>query len=286
MNELKSLELNGTELFVNISNDQKVRVLKAGEGKPLVLMHTIRTQLDYFKEVIPELAKHYTVYALDLPGHGQSSIDKQANYDEPYMRQAVIAFIKKLDLNNITLVGESIGAVLALTVASTIPERIIKVVSSNTYDYDTRYADGVRRGNMFSNVVIANYAIPIHGAIFAAFENWLFLGFVMRGGLKNKSWFPQELLSKINRAGYRKGFRYVERNVFANWRSWGEAKTLYSGVKAPVTLVYGDHDWSTIQERQRTASELKNANIITIKNSGHFGFVDNPSKLLEVVLKA
>ena len=40
MNELKSLELNGTELFVNISNDQKVRVLKAGEGKPLVLMHT------------------------------------------------------------------------------------------------------------------------------------------------------------------------------------------------------------------------------------------------------
>ncbi len=286
MNEPKDLKFSGTELFVNISDSQKVRVLKAGAGEPLILMHTIRTQLDYFKDVIPELAKHYTVYALDLPGHGQSSIDKQANYDEPYMRQAVVAVIKKLDLNNVTLVGESIGAVLALTVASTIPERITKVVASNTYDYDTRYADGVRRGNMFSNLVIANYAIPIHGAIFAALENWLFLGFVMRGGLKNKSWLPNELLSKISRAGYRKGFRYVERNVFANWRSWGKARALYSGVKAPVTLVYGDHDWSTLQERQRTASELGNTNIITIKNSGHFGFIDNPQKLLEVVLKA
>ena len=284
MNEPKDLKFSGTELFVNISDEQKVRVLKAGAGEPLILMHTIRTQLDYFKDVIPELAKQYTVYALDLPGHGQSSIDKQANYDEPYMRQAVVAVIKSLNLNNVTLVGESIGAVLALTVASTIPERITKVVASNTYDYDTRYADGVRRGNLFANLVIANYAIPIHGAIFAALENWLFLGIVMRGGLKNKSWLPNELLSKINRAGYRKGFRYVERNVFANWRSWGKARALYSGVKAPVTLVYGDHDWSTLQERQRTASELGNINIVTIKNSGHFGFVDNPKKLLEVVL--
>ncbi|MDI1309622.1 MAG: alpha/beta hydrolase [Methylotenera sp.] len=286
MNQPNDLTLSETELFVNISNDQKIRVLKTGAGEPIILMHTIRTQLDYFKEVIPELAKRYTVYALDLPGHGKSSIDKQANYDEPYMRQAVIAFIKKLDLNNVTLVGESIGAVLALTVASTMPERIIKVVSSNTYDYETRYADGVRRGSMFSNLVLANYAIPIHGAIFAALENWLFLGMVLSGGLKNRSWLPNELLSKINRAGYRKGFRYVERNVFANWRSWGKARALYSGVKAPVTLVYGDHDWSTLQERQRTASELGNAKIITIENSGHFGFVDNPAKLLEVVLNA
>lgn len=82
------------------------------------------------------------------------------------------------------MVGESIGAVLALTVASVIPERIIKVVSSNTYDYETRYADGLRRGSLFSNIVIANYAVPIHGAIFAALENWLFLGLAMKGGLK------------------------------------------------------------------------------------------------------
>lgn len=281
MQDLSSI---GQVTEIQIDANKTLRYLKAGTGAPLILIHTIRTQLDYFQEVIPALAKHHTVYALDLPGHGHSSIDTKATYDEPYFRQAVVSFIEKLDLQGVTLVGESIGAVLALTVASTLPERISKVVASNTYDYDTRYADGVRRGNFFANLVLANYALPIHGAIFAALENWLFLGLVMRGGLRNKSWFPKSLLSKINCAGYRNGFRYVERNVFTNWRSWGKARTLYPGVKAPVTLVYGDHDWSTLQERQRTAKELGNINIITVENTGHFGFVDNPRKLVEIVL--
>lgn len=282
MNQISKL---GQLLEIDLGANCTLRYLKAGSGKPLILMHTIRTQLEYFQEVIPELAKHYTVYAVDLPGHGRSSIDTKVNYDEPYMRQAIVAFIEKLDLSEVTLVGESIGAVLALTVASEIPKSIIKVISSNTYDYETRYADGLRRGNLFSNIVIANYAIPIHGAIFAFFENWLFLGLSMKGGLKNKRWMPSALLSEFNRTGYRRGYRYVERNVFANWRSWDKARVLYTSVKAPITLVYGDHDWSRIHERQRTAKVLGNIPITTLENTGHFGFVDNPIKLLDVILK-
>lgn len=282
MNQISTL---GQLQEINIDSNCTLRYLKAGAGKPLILMHTIRTQLEYFQEFIPELAKHYTVYAVDLPGHGRSSIDTKVNYDEPYMRQAIVTLIEKLDLSEVTLVGESIGAVLALTVASVIPQRIIKVVASNTYDYETRYADGLRRGNLFSNIVIANYAVPIHGAIFAFFENWLFLGLCMKGGLRNKGWMPSKLLNEFNSSGYRKGFRYVERNVFANWRSWDKARALYTGIKASVILVYGDHDWSKITERERTAKALGNINMITLENTGHFGFVDNAQKLIEVILK-
>jgi pimeloyl-ACP methyl ester carboxylesterase len=144
-----------------VANNTTLRYLKTGQGDPLVLLHTIRTQLDYFQYVIPALAKNHTVYALDLPGHGYSSIDTNASYDEPYLRKAVISFIEKQDLKRVTLIGESIGGVLALTVASTQPERISKVVASNPYDYDTRYGDGVRRGNSFANFMIANYSIPV-----------------------------------------------------------------------------------------------------------------------------
>lgn len=270
---------------INIDRNSTLRYLKVGAGKPLILMHTIRTQLEYFNEVIPELAKHYMVYAVDLPGHGQSSIDTNIHYDEPTMRQAMMRFIQKCDLNDVTLAGESIGAALALTVAAEIPERITKVVASNTYDYETRYADGLRRGNLFANIVIANYAVPFYGALFALFENWLFLGLAMKGGLKNKRWMPVTLLSVFNRTGYRRGYRYVERNVFANWKSWPAARALYSRVKAPVTLVYGDNDWSTLAERQRTAQALGNITIKTLENTGHFGFVDQPQKLLAVLLE-
>lgn len=282
---MQSLSNIGQVSEIQIDSKITLRYLKAGSGSPLILIHTIRTQLDYFQEVITALAKNHTVYALDLPGHGYSSIDKSANYDEPYLRNAVIAFIEKLDLKQVTLVGESIGGVLALTVASSLPERISKVVASNTYDYDTRYADGVRRGNIFANIVLANYAIPIHGAIFAALENWLFLGIVLKGGLQKKGWMPTSLLSEINRTGYRKGFRYVERNVFTNWQSWGKARSLYAGVKAPVQLIYGDADWSTTEERERTAKALGMTNITTLKNTGHFGFIDNPEQMIALVSK-
>ncbi|HSI96011.1 MAG: alpha/beta fold hydrolase [Methylophilaceae bacterium] len=269
---------------IQIDGGRTLRFLKAGTGAPLILMHTIRTQLDYFQEVIPQLAQHYTVYAVDLPGHGYSSIDTKASYDEPYFRSAVIAFIEKLDLREVTLVGESIGAVLALTVASALPERIKAVVSSNTYDYDARYADGVRRGNFIANFILGQFAIPVLGAVFAAMENKPLLGLIMRGGLRMKRWMPNQLLTEFNRAGYRKGYRYVERNVFANWRSWSKARSKYAGVKAPVKLIYGEHDWSTLDERQRTAKELGGVAITTVANTGHFAFVDNPRKLVELVL--
>ena len=273
----------GEILEFKIDHKRTLRYLKAGSGEPLVLLHTIRTQLDYFQEVIPVLSKNFTVYAIDLPGHGYSSIDKGADYDEPYFRSAVVSFIEKLDLENVTLAGESIGAVIALTVASQLPNRIKAVISSNTYDYDKRYGDGVRRGNFLANFIIGNFAIPVHGAIFAALENKLLLGLILRGGLKAKSWMPNDLLTKFNRAGKRKGYRYVERSTFAGWRSWAQATDRYAAVKAPVILVYGENDWSTPTERKRTSEALKVQPII-LENTGHFAFVDRPEKLAEIVL--
>lgn len=281
---MQDLSKIGQVSDIQIDGGRTLRFLKTGTGAPLILLHTIRTQLDYFQEVIPLLAKHYTVYAIDLPGHGYSSIDTKANYDEPYFRSAVVAFIQKLDLREVTLVGESIGAVLALTVASELPERIKAVAASNTYDYDTRYADGVRRGNFIANFILGQFAIPVFGAVFAVMENKPLLGLILRGGLQMKRWMPNTLLTEFNRVGYRKGYRYVERNVFANWRSWGEARSLYAAVKAPVKLIYGEHDWSTLDERKRTAKELGNLAITTVANTGHFAFVDNPDKMVEALL--
>lgn len=282
---MRDLSKIGKIFEVEIDGNRSIRYLKAGAGEPLVLLHTIRTQLDYFEDVIPDLARHFTVYAIDLPGHGYSSIDTRAKYDEPYFRSGVISFIEKLDLNNVTLVGESIGAVLALTVASQLPSRVKKVISSNTYDYDQRFGDGVRRGNLLANFVVGQFAIPYVGAVVAAMENRLFLGIILKGGLKNKSWMPGRLLKEFDRVGRRKGYRYVERSTFAGWKSWSEARSLYAKVKAPVTLVYGENDWSVNTERQRTARSLGGIGIITIANTGHFSFVDNPQKMTEIILQ-
>jgi pimeloyl-ACP methyl ester carboxylesterase len=119
---------------LQLSNGFTVRYLRTGEGPPLVLLHTIRTQLDYFEKLVPALKDHYRIYVLDLPGHGQSTI-LPVEYTEELFRKSVSEFITKLDLQDVTLVGESIGGVLALTVSTELHEKVSLVVSMNPYDY-------------------------------------------------------------------------------------------------------------------------------------------------------
>lgn len=52
----------------------RLRYIKAGEGPVLVLLHTLRTQLDLFEKTVPRLSENFSVYALDLPEHGYSDI--------------------------------------------------------------------------------------------------------------------------------------------------------------------------------------------------------------------
>ena len=70
----------------------KLRYIKAGRGPNLVLLHTLRTQLDLFEKVVPELARRFTVYALDYPGHGYSDIP-EAQYDAEFFAESVAKFL-------------------------------------------------------------------------------------------------------------------------------------------------------------------------------------------------
>lgn len=44
----KDLKFNGDELFIKLTDGETVRVIKTGQGEPLLLMHTIRTQIEFF----------------------------------------------------------------------------------------------------------------------------------------------------------------------------------------------------------------------------------------------
>jgi pimeloyl-ACP methyl ester carboxylesterase len=284
-----NFEKHGNKLSVEptllrISDKLSLRYEKSGHGPPLVLLHTIRTQLEYFRSLAPLLAEKFTVYAVDLPGHGHSPIDRSAQYDEPYMRKGIVAFLEALDLRDVTFVGESIGAVLALTVAADVPDRVRAVYALNAYDYETRYGDGIRRGNWFANMIIGSLQIPVFGAMGAALENRLVLGKIMAGGYADPRKLPADRLAEFDETGRRPNYRYVERKVLAGWRSWEKARERYSGVKAPVTLIYGDMDWSRAPERERTKAALRDARLFTLQNTGHFSAIENPKEVAIIIL--
>jgi pimeloyl-ACP methyl ester carboxylesterase len=100
----------------------------------LVLLHTLRTQLDLFEKLVPELSNRFTVYALDYPGHGYSDIPP-ARYDADFFAHTVEGFLEALDLRDITLAGISIGASISLILAARRNPCIARAVAINPYDY-------------------------------------------------------------------------------------------------------------------------------------------------------
>ena len=86
--------------FIALRDGTRLRYLKTGSGPTvLLLLHTVRTQLDHFQFVIPDLLDAFTVYAVDMPGMGWSDIAPGASYTEPALRRALIELVRALDLD-------------------------------------------------------------------------------------------------------------------------------------------------------------------------------------------
>src|SRR2546422_3633233 len=77
--------------YTKLGDGPRLRYLKAGSGPTaLILLHTVRTQLDHFQLVIPKIAHAFTIYAIDMPGMGWSDITPGASYTEPALRRAIV----------------------------------------------------------------------------------------------------------------------------------------------------------------------------------------------------
>jgi len=126
---------SGEIAYARLAEGTRLRYLKAGSGpRALILLHTVRTQLDHFQLVIPRILQAFTVYAIDLPGMGWSDITRGASYTEPALRRAIVEFVETLDLEDLTLAGESMGATVSLTASTELEGRVRRVVAFNPYD--------------------------------------------------------------------------------------------------------------------------------------------------------
>lgn len=250
----------------------RLRYLTGGTGAPLVLLHTVRTQAEHFRHLIPLVKDKYTVYALDLPGMGYSEIVPGASYDEPAMRDAVKSLITQLDLRDVTLLGESMGGVLALTTAADLPQRVRQVVAINPYDY----AGGALRSSLLARLIIGSILAPGIGPKFAAVEPRPIMRAILHGGLVDKNALRDDYLDELLKVGRRPRYPTVARAVFANLPSMIAARSHYPEVTAPVHLVYGDKDWSRPSDRQANKRVLPAAQFTEVRNAGHFISLERP----------
>jgi pimeloyl-ACP methyl ester carboxylesterase len=232
----------------------------------------VRTQAEHFRHLIPLVAPRYTVYALDLPGMGYSQIVPGASYDEPAMRAAVTRLVTQLDLHDVTLLGESMGAVLALTTAADLPDRIRRVVAVNAYGYP----GGILRSSLLARLIITGVIAPGVGPLLAGLEPKPVMRAILTGGLADPTALREDYLDELLRVGRRPGYPTVARGVYRNLPSLTAARARYPEVTAPIHLIYGEQDWSRPSDRQATKRLLAAAEFTQVPHASPFIALERP----------
>ena len=96
---------------------------------PVVLVHGFGISSSYFVPTIGVLAREFSVYAPDLPGHGKSATPRKA-LDIPGLADALIAWMDAVGLSRATLVANSMGCQVAVDTALCHPKRVDRLVLS------------------------------------------------------------------------------------------------------------------------------------------------------------
>ena len=99
----------------------QVHVETAGRGSPLVLIHGFAMHGGVFAPLVPTLARRHRVHVVDLPGHGASA--PVAPYDLATLASALDRATVD-EGSPLTLLGWSLGGMVALEFARTRPERV------------------------------------------------------------------------------------------------------------------------------------------------------------------
>jgi pimeloyl-ACP methyl ester carboxylesterase len=110
---------------------QRTRYWQVGaSGSAIVLLHGIACSVAEWEKNVEALSAHHRVFAFDMLGHGLTDKPATGPFDMEGLARFALAFMTAVGVDRAHLVGNSMGARLALEAAVIAPERVRSLVLS------------------------------------------------------------------------------------------------------------------------------------------------------------
>jgi pimeloyl-ACP methyl ester carboxylesterase len=256
-----------------------VRYLSAGEGPPLVLLHGAGDNSLDWRWVIPDLAATHCVYAPDLPGSPDSA-RPAADYSPAFFERFAVGFLDALGIGRATLVGNSLGGLVALRLALSESGRVTALV----------LVDGAGLGSAV-NPAFTSVNIPLLGD--AAMPFWR-----TRAGAYQRAWgrtallfthpprsVPREWLAEQCRLARSPGYLEAHLTVLrALVGPFGQREVLVdrlSLLETPTLVIWGERDRVFPEAHARGAcGRLQEGSLALIPDCDHMPHVECPDRFL------
>jgi pimeloyl-ACP methyl ester carboxylesterase len=110
-------------------SDNLIAYRESGQGRPLLLLHANPGDHRDFEAIVPALAERYRVIAVDWPGYGQSPAPQPPQSASAFLYAELLqAFIQALQLEDVLLMGNSVGGFAAVQTALAMPDKVAGLV--------------------------------------------------------------------------------------------------------------------------------------------------------------
>ena len=250
----------------------------AGDGPVLLLVHGTGASTHSWRDLLPLLAKCFTVVAPDLPGHGFTTAPPPSRQSLPNMARALAELLRVLQLAPAGAVGHSAGAAVALRMCLDDAMAPGAVVALNGAIMPL---EGVR-GGLFAPVAKFLALTPLAPRLFA----WRARDpKVVRDLLGNTG-------SAIDERGVDLYARLVRRPrhaaaalaMMANWDLDPLLRDL-PRLKPALTLVVGDKDGLIPpKDADRVAGVVPGAEVVSMPGLGHLAHEERPGEVADLIV--
>ena len=255
-----------------------IRYLAAGEGSPLVLLHGAGDNSLDWRWVFRALARKHRVYAPDLPGSPDSG-RPVADYSPAFFERFAAGFLDALGIGRATLVGNSLGGLVALRLALSEPARVDSLVLVDSAGLGREVNPAFTSVNVPG---LAEASMPLWRTWPGAYQRaW---GRTMLLFAHPKS-VPREWLAEQRRLAQSPG--YLEAHVTA-LRALvdpaGQREILVDRLpllEVPTLVVWGARDRVFPESQAREAAvRLQEGSLVLIPDCGHMPHVECPDRFL------
>jgi pimeloyl-ACP methyl ester carboxylesterase len=264
------------KLTAEITGD-RISYFRAGAGPPLLLLHGLLGGSFCWRRNMEALSQCHTVFAVDLPGHGESDAPCHLDCSMPAQAGRVSALLEELKLQEVDVVGCSWGGAIAMLLAAQSAKVRSLVLAAPVNPWSNFGAGRIR------------FLIGHLGSAFLRMV-WPVSGPLYRIALARMYGDPRRLTPETVE-GYRSMVMQPGRvnNILNTLRNWEkDVNTLRAEIpkiKARSLLIWGTRDGAVdVRSAEALKQVLPQCQIKIIEGAGHLPLEETPEEFNRLVL--
>lgn len=262
--------------FVQVG-ESRWHVQRFGSGPVLLLVHGTGASTHSWRAIAPLLARHFTVVAPDLPGHGFSETRTYGRLSLPGMTRSLHALLDHMNVSPVLVAGHSAGAAILVRMALDGRLRPAGIVSLNGALMPFK---GLA-GQIFPPMAKVLFLNPLVPRLFARSANDR--GRVEKLIRGTGSAIEPEGIELYQRLFRRSGHVAGALGMMANWDLEGLVRDM-PRLATPLLLVVGANDRATPAGDAKEIEALaKQARVHTLKGVGHLAHEEDAAAVADVI---